>query len=57
MCDIFGMVRNSWTQLYVHMMYSNSNWYGRRVALEDGNKIFKMKSQHQLLLIIIVVIT
>ena len=40
MCDIFGMARNSWTQPCVHMMYSNSNWYGRRVALEDGNKLF-----------------
>ena len=41
MCDIFGMVRNSWTQPYVHMMYSNSNWCGRRVELEDCNKRFQ----------------
>ena len=26
---------------YVHMMYSNSNWCGRRVALEDCNKRFQ----------------
>ena len=41
MCDIFGMVRNSWTQPNVHMMYSNSNWCGGRVALEDCNKPFQ----------------
>ena len=42
MCDIFGMVRNFFLDSAIcpHDVV-NSNWCGRRVALEDCNKPFQ----------------